>query len=70
MGTSKPLEGIEWANYPLACRESFLARSRQALTASEGAKRHFIYPDCDSILDAYNWWLELNSAPEPEVPPL
>ena len=43
----------EWDNYPLACREAFLAQARKCQTASLGAKRHFIYPLVDQILDDF-----------------
>lgn len=49
----------EVANYPLECRERFLGQARKCLTASAGAKRHFIYPVVDEILDDYLGWLAI-----------
>lgn len=42
-----------WDNYPAECYEAFLGATAQAQTASEGRKRHFIYPLVDEILDNY-----------------
>ena len=47
----------EWDNYPLACREAFLEQARKCQTASLGARRHFIYPKVDELLDSYLLWL-------------
>lgn len=54
---SEGLSAVELADYPLVCRSRFLALSSKAQTASLGAKRHFIYPQVDVILDDFLTWL-------------
>lgn len=56
---SEGLEFSQVANYPLACREAFLAKTGKCQTASLGVKRHFIYPAVDEILDDYLAWLDI-----------
>ena len=52
----------EWDNYPLACHEAFLEQARKCQTASLGARRHFIYPKVDQILDDFLAWAEIFGA--------
>lgn len=54
---SEGLTHDELANYPLVCRERFLGLSRKCQMASLGAKRHFIYPEVDKVLDDFLAWL-------------
>jgi hypothetical protein len=55
--TSDGLTAEQLANYPLECRTRFLGLTAKCQTASLGAKRHFIYPEVDDVLDSYLLWL-------------
>lgn len=60
MAEEESVEALEFsqvANYPLVCRKAFLGLAAKCQTASPGAKRHFIYPRVDALLDAYLLWL-------------
>jgi hypothetical protein len=56
---SNGLAATEWDNYPAECYEAFLGAAAEALTASEGRKRHFIYPLVDEVLDNYNAYRQM-----------
>jgi hypothetical protein len=49
----------EVANYPLVCRERFLASTARLRMASPGLRRYFVLPEIDQILDDYLLWCKI-----------
>ena len=55
MEKSEGLSGPRWADCPPLIQARLLGLSAEAQTASDGVKRHFIYPKADDALDQ---WLD------------